>query len=81
MCDSLGEKINGYLCQPDPKQARKAAGLELGEKIICRTSQRCGDERRVLRSRSNEKVLIRWKERALVGAGRMPSFRKDANGV
>ena len=32
MCDSLGEKINGYLCQPDPKQARKAAGLELREK-------------------------------------------------
>lgn len=65
----LGRKIRGYPCKLDPKQSRGAAGSELFAK------------RRDLRSKSNEKMFIRWKERALVGARRLARFREDSNGV
>lgn len=72
--------MRGYLYKTDPKQSRKAPGLELGE-IICSNSQSWGAKRRVPRSKSNEKMLTGWKERVLVGAGRMDRFREDVSGA
>lgn len=40
-----------------------------------------GAKRIVPRSKSNEKMLIRWKERVLVGAGRMDRFRENVSGA
>ena len=51
------------------------------KKFICSNSQSWGAKRRIPRSKSNEKMLIGWKERVLVGAGRMDSFREDVNGA
>lgn len=49
--------------------------------IICSNSQSWGAKRRVFKSKSNEKMLIGWEERAFVGAGRMDRFREDVNGA
>lgn len=35
----LRRKIRGYLCETDPKQSRKAAGLELGGKPSAATAR------------------------------------------